>query len=360
MHSLKKIIIVALFFTFSPQILVAKPHNHPEITEINDVLKFHQKDYLKIKDRYKINIKKRELFREDQKQFINSNNLAPIIDVIFLNDRIKIKDINLLIDFAKDIQTSGFEFVQLKKRLYSYIDKDMPAFSALKKAIQKEGDMAWREEQRSGLSPFDPMVETINQLKLSRDDHNKVLKVYAVCLKPWRDEHYRSSRLEPVIGQRQNRYPAPRHAEQNISVRTSPSRKSTNQVKAYRYLTQEAAAIADEITMSVAEKVAMSKCVAEQSLTYVPPMHNPIKALNKMRQAQTHSPEHAFFGHEGVCTNFSGLLYNFGRALGLENNLFLARNGVHTYVEVEIDDEWYHSHAFNSCDLIHFAYSDSY
>jgi hypothetical protein len=353
-----KSIFIALIFTGFSGTLLAISHNHPDIVVIDDLVEFHMQDYKKIKKLYDRDIRKEALFTEDQLYNINHHNLTPIIDELLGHPKLKIPSIELLVDFALDIKISGFNLEELENRLYANLEKGLPLFSALSKAIEKTGDSQWRELQKRSLDPQEQLVIEINALKLKADEYKKVLDIYAVCIKPWKNQEYRSTRLQPKICAPSDDYAAPRHDGQHVTIRTKASTKRNDRVTAYHQLAQEGALVADDLNLSVAERVMMAKCVAEQSLTFFTPSHSPLKALKKIRHAQTHSPEHAFFGHEGVCTNFSGLSYNFSRELSLENHVFLARKGMHTFLEIEIDGEWFHSHPFNGtnkgCDLIRF------
>lgn len=340
-------------------VLIAETHDHPIPSSIEDVFQFHHNGASKIKDRYGVNINKTNFFSDEEKTTINNQEKYIIIDQLLLHEYIKLRKKELLIDFTESIQVSGYSFNRLEEHIIKYIKKGSTPFAALTKAIQRLQDEEWYKKQLNSLSHNDPLMENIEQLKLPIDDHDKVRHIYAICINSWRNEENRNNRLKPKICDPVDDYRKPRHRRHPATVRTRSSSHPSEQTQAYTFLVTEAASVADDLSLSTAERVVMAKCVAEKSLRFFEPVKSPVKSLLKLRQAQTRSPEHEFFAHQGVCLNFAGIAYNLSRELGLENHLYLANNNFHTYLEVEIDGTWYHSHPFNSsnkgCDLTRFG-----
>lgn len=341
------------------QSLHSETHRHALPASIDDVFQFHKNEASKIKNRYGININKHSFFSDEEKTTINNQNKYLLIDALLLHKYIKFRNKELLLSFIESIQVSGHSFEYLEKHIIKYIEKGFTPFAALNKAIQRREDAEWYKKQLNSLSHNDPLMNNINQLKLSSDDYDKVRHVYAICIHSWRDEEARNNRLKPKICDPISDYKKPRHRRHPAAVRTRSSSHPTEQTEAYTFLITEAASVADDLNLSTAERVVMAKCVAEKSLRFFEPMNNPVKSLLKLHQAQARSPEHEFFGHDGVCLNFAGIAYNLSRELGLEHHLYLANRNFHTYMEVEIGGTWYHSHPFNSsnkaCDLTRFG-----
>lgn len=357
-HLLRNKYIILLLFFFSQQLLAIK-HLHRTPKNINDVITFHFNDLDKITERYNVNMRDIALFNQEQKILINNEGLYELIDLLLLHDDIVLEEPKDLIEYARKIKASGYILTKLKKRIVRYQEKGMEVFPALDKAIEQEHLSEWYEHQKHTISHYDSFRVRINGLELKEADREKITNVYAMCVNPWRNEEYRLTKLAPkycdAIAQK---YTNPRHSSQNIDIRTKDGTRDTPRNHAYQILVEEARSMASELNMSAAERLVMSKCVAEKSLLFVEPRYNPMTSIKKIHAAHTKSPAHTFFSNHGVCTNFSALTFNFARKMGLENDIFLAERNMHTYIELKIDNKWYHSHPFNSsftgCDLIPF------
>jgi hypothetical protein len=191
---------------------------------------------------------------------------------------------------------------------------------------------------------------------LSEDDYKKVSHVYGVCISYLSDATERAF-MKPSVCDPMEKYPAPRHRLHGAVVRTTPSSDATARVLAYRRLVAEGRAVANQLSLDAFERVKMSKCVAEQALRFFKPQQHPVKSLSKMADMDIKSPEDAFFMHTGLCANFSAIAYNFASELGMKGRVFLAKKGLHVYVEFEIGANWYHMHPFNNqgrCDITKF------
>ncbi|USN50558.1 MAG: hypothetical protein H6731_09885 [Myxococcales bacterium] len=334
----------------------------PNYSSSSDTQVFHfaASEQGKIKKRYHKKIE--NLFDEQQLQLINNQNKHDIIKKLLLHEYIIFNEPQLVIDFADSIQGSGFSFIRLEKHLINYLKNGLTPFKALDKAINKLKNEEWTRKQHYNVNTGHTLLKNINELNLSLDDHDKIVHVYAVCINSWRDPENRQGRLKPKICEPVKHYKKPRHDKHAPKVRQSFSHNASKKSHAYNYLVQEAWSVAQDFGLSSAEKVVMIKCVAEKSLKFFEPLHSPLKSLSKIHKARTRSVENEFFSHSGVCLNFAGIAYNLGEKLGLENSIHLADRHLHSYLEVEIDGEWYHSHPFNSnhksCDLTRFGTID--
>ncbi len=349
---------IFFFYIFLCQQLFAIQHLHRTPQNINDVITFHFNDLKKIQKRYRIDIRKVSFFNQEQKAMINNEELFVLIDLLLLHDDIVLDSTEDLIEYARMIQASEYSLTKLRDRIIRYQERGFESLPALEKAIQQEQKAEWYLRQRDALSDYDALQIRINTLLLAPLDREKVLSVYAKCVNPWRNEEYRNTILAPKICDPLDNYKSPRHKSNPAKVRTKEGTRDTPRNRAYAILVEESAAMAESLNMNAAEKIVMAKCVAEQSLEFFVPSHNPLRTMEKLRAAQKSSPAHTFFSNHGVCTNFSALAYNFGRKMGLQGQLFLAERHLHTYLEINIDGKWYSSHPFNSmnkgCDLIPF------
>lgn len=329
-----------------------------QVTSLSDIKQFTEKELAGIKSRYAEYGDNQQLFSEDQFKTISEKQLAPIIKPLILHKKIKFSDTDSLVLFATQISDSRYTLAELKPRIIRYIRGGALIFQALEKAILREDLHVWKADKKQEIrKDKGPFIKKIAALNLTEADHDKVINAYAVCVASFRNADERQQHMQPKICNPTDDFPKPRHKNHSAKVRETPAGENTPRVMAYRELTKEAAAVAKEEQLSVFEKIFMAKCIAEQSLRFFTPARHPFKALGKTCAMNKKSPEEAFFMNNGVCGNFSGVAYNIANALGLKGQVFLAKNNVHVYLEFTADDEWYHTHPFNSkssCDINRF------
>lgn len=343
-------IILFISWMICPALLWASKIIPQEITSFD---RYEQKA---IKKRYKTQDK--ELFSKQQLDIINTEQLAPTIKEIILHNKIRLNEAQELIDFSQDVKDSGLSFVDLEPRIKRYIKNGDRVFSALNKAIERESFHQWKQIQINKVAnQYTDFVHSINELNLHAYDHKKIINTFATCVASFRDPVARNTIMKPKICDPIDDYEKPRHKNGNVTVCEIPALEETARVIAYRQLIIEAIKVADQEQLSAFERLRMAKCMAEQSLRFFVPSHHPIRALRKNRAMDKKSPEEAFFMTTGVCGNFSGIAYNIANAIGLKDQIFLATNKLHIYLEMTHDGNWYHAHPFNSksrCDLTRF------
>lgn len=319
---------------------------------------FSPKQAQKISQRYPECKNQSSIFTLGQRAIITEQGLSFFIDDLILHEDIVLGSFDDLIAFAQKISEAQMSFAELEPYIIKYIKKGEKAFVALEKAFKKIQYKRWRILQIQSLAKNDPLVNQIRALRLSKENEEKVFNIYGECVNPWRNHENREEMLKPKICSAIDEYTKPKHEKQKIKLRTTNHKHEDNTTIAWRVLTNEANIIAQENQLSIPEKIVMAKCVAEKSLRFFEPATHPFKALSKIHQAHNQAPEECFFSNQGVCTNFVALAYNFGLNLGLDGNIFVAERLMHTYLEINVNGEWYHSHPFNSafkgCDLIKF------
>lgn len=295
--------------------------------------------------------------KENDQQILNDNaslikTMNEIRDYPYL-----IKAMHDIVAFAQEVNDSGFSVGVLAPRIKKRLKAGDPIFSALRTAIRKERFHVWKlNRNKKVLDDKHLFVSWVSQQKFSDRDKKKLINAYAICIDSYRNDIDREW-LRPKVCERINEYKKPRHRRRNISVQEIPSSSSTLRVKSYRYLMEQAQQVAKEKKLTTFEKVAMAKCVAEQSLRFFLPAHHPIRAIGKLRDMKKKTPEDLFFMHSGMCGNFSALAYGVTLSLGLKGHMHLARKRFHIYLEFKEKGQWYHTHPFNSqtaCDIIKF------
>lgn len=340
--------------------LGAISHHHAPVLTAQEVVYYHQKKHArKLHHRYSINLDKNPLFSSSQIQQIDQNQLAPIIDRLILHKTIVLNSIDNLIDFAYETKRSSYDLDSLQARIEKYLSKGELIFSALYRAIDYQNNFFWRLAKINALKNNpDRLVNIINKFRLTEEEREKVHKIYAICLNPWRNSFDRQNRLKPKVCRATDDYQKPRHINAKVQQRTEPTEKISPLVIIYRLLMQEAYNIAEAEHLDDMEKIVMAKCVAEQSLKFYTPSEHPLKAIIENHAATSRAPESAIFYDEGICTSFSAITLNVAHRIGLKNQVVLAQNGMHFYLEIKIGAKWYHSHPFNSinktCDLIEY------
>ena len=262
-----------------------------------------------------------------------------------------------MIEFAEEITQSGLNFHDLEPRIKRYLEDGHLIFNALQKAIERERFHLWREDIIDrAINENGVFINSIKKMNLTANESYRVQKVYAVCIASFINPPDRKM-MEPKICGDIDDYKKPRHIRHPVSVRINHHSREAIHLMAYRSLLDEARRVADQYILNTFERVVMAKCIAEQSLRFIPPSHNPFKALHKHHLLEKKAPEDAFFMNTGVCSNFSGIAYNAALELGLSGKIHLAKHGVHVYLEFRDRGEWFHAHPFNSkskCDITRF------
>jgi len=327
------------------------------LTHLDDIRALNQNERVELEKRYKEYSSNRELFSEAQFQSIEKNKLGPVIALLILHPKILLEEPQDIVEFAQTIIDSGYTFVQLERRILKGISEKLTAFHALAEAIEKEDAHQWRKNQVEKVKQEKgSFVQAIEKLNLSREDSEKVVHVYGACMAFYSNKSERQF-ATPSVCDPMQKYPTPRHEKHSASVRTSKCGKETPQVLAYRALAAEALNLAKTLSLDDFERIKMSKCVAEQSLRFFKYQDHLLRSVCKTVDLDTKSPEEAFFMHSGLCANFSGIAFNFARELDMKGRVFLAKKGMHTYLEFESNKSWYHMHAFNNqtrCDITRF------
>jgi hypothetical protein len=305
---------------------------------------------------------KSEFFTREEEREILSNKLEPLINSLIFHKDIILPSAENILAFARAILESGHSFKALEEHIVYFIQqrKEVP-FTALEKAVDRLERQLWKHVQLLKTNhENDDFINNLKILKLEEEDHNKLVKINSYCVKPFGNKNDRQRFLTPKICKPDTDYPKPRHEKKPLSMHNERSEKTfSNKRAAYELFLVHAADVAKTEELSIFEKMLMAKCVAEQALRFFEPLHHPLKALSKSRNMSLRSPEHEFFAHSGVCSNFAGIAYNVSQALFLHNRVFLARKGFHVYLEFkDYDNKWYHMHPFNSankdCDMMRF------
>lgn len=318
-----------------------------------------KKELSAIRSRYNL-IPYQELFSPQQQEIISAEHLAPILAELVLHRSIKLEDSDDLIDYAKTIASSGFLFSDLEARIIHNQNSrhNRGVFDALTKAIDKERYHRWKiQAVRSVAEENGDFIKAITEARLSKFDRKKLITVYATCIAPYRNEEDRNTIMKPKICDSRDNYPAPRHERSHLNVRETPAHNSTPRVLAYRLMIDEAKRISTDHKLNNFEKIVMAKCISERALRYFVPMHHPLRALRRTLIIDNKAPEKAFFMHDGVCTNFASQAHHVLGQLDLKDQIFLASQGIHVFLEFVDQDQWYHIHPFNRrsrCDVIRY------
>lgn len=337
-------------------VLLSATHLNAQ-THLDDMRALNQNERTELAKRYKEYSNNHELFSEEQFQSIAKSKLGPIIALLILHPKIVLNEASDLIEFAQTIVESGYTFAQLERRILKGISEELTPFHALAEAIEKEDAHQWRKNQVEKVKQEKgAFVQSIEKLNLSNEDRDKVVHVYGACMAFYADKSAREF-MTPSVCDPMEIYQKPRHEKHAAFVRTSKSSKETPQVLAYRALAAQALYLANTFSLDDFERIKISKCVAEQSIRFFKYVDHPLRAVCKMHDLDSKSPEEAFFMHTGLCANFSGIAYNFANDLDMQGRVFIAKNGMHTYLEFESGKNWYHMHAFNNqtrCDITRF------
>lgn len=326
-------------------------------SSLSNIREFNKKERSALRSRYGGLGENLELFAKAQLVDIARNNLSPVIAKLILHKQIKLNDAQDVVDYAQEIAESGHEFFELEPRIIKYMDKGELAFGALSKAIARESFHQWRLAKiNEVVQEENAFVEQLKDMGLNKSDETRVIKVYATCVASFTKSADRE-RMAPKICGALDEYDKPRHVKYPVSVREKKSSQGVPRVWAYRHLIAAAQRVSEQYDLDTFEKIIMAKCIAEQSLRFLVPAHHPFKALHKTMILTSKSPEHAFFMDTGICSTFSSIAYVAANELGLKGNVFLAKRGVHVYLEFQANGEWYHTHPFNShssCDINRF------
>jgi len=296
-------------------------------------------------------------FTSEESVSILQNRLGGIIEKILATKKIVLPGNEQLIAFAIQIRDSGLTFAELEDRVVRYIGKDTPPFTALTRAIAREKFARFKTRRNQEvLNENGVFMRALNQLGLAAADRKKVENAFAMCIDSFRQPQNRR-RMQPAVCEPLNDYQTPRCHKTRVSVKEKKSLKPTNKSLAYSALVAEAKDVAEQEELDIFEKVMMAKCIADQSLRFFEPSAKPLRALKKTWAMNRKSPDEAFFMKSGVCGNFSGIAYNLGNELGLGNQIFLTKTGLHIYLEFRVGQTWYHTHPLSSmsdCDIIKF------
>lgn len=332
------------------------------LSSLNDIRDFNKKELHEIHGRYKECRHQTELFSIQQFKLIQKRNLVDTIGKIILHKDISLSTSQELIDFALQVADSKLSFDVIEPRIIKYLHKGEAVFSALKTAIFRAQFHIWKENNFKEVEKSNtPFMRSLRSLSLDQDAFRKVVNAYATCIVPFSEPELNKF-LRPTVCDPLEDYLRPRHTSDHVSVCQTPSDKNTDEVMAYRLLMKEARSTADGQNRNALERLVMAKCIAEQSLKFFTPSHHLLKSLNRLYMMEKKSPEEAFFLTSGICGNFSGMAYNIANEIGLLGHVFLAKKGVHVYLELEDHGLWYHAHPFNSksrCHLIFFKNTPS-
>jgi len=297
------------------------------------------------------------LFTLDQLDFIRQHNLGPTILELMSHKKLKVERNQELIDFALEITESGLTLRELESRLIRYTAKEIPIFTALRRAIKREHFSRWKTRRHLAVIKDDGLfMNTINQLALTKDEREKVVNTFAICIDSFTRADNRA-KMQPSMCEPIDEYKTPRHSKHRVHVKEKKSTAESPRNLSYLALVAAAQDVAQRSSLNVFEKVAMAKCVAEQSLRFFEPASHLFTALRKTCAMDWLAPHEAFFMESGVCGNFAGIAYNFANELGLRNQIFLTKNGFHIYLEFTDGMNWYHTHPLNtasSCDITKF------
>lgn len=326
-------------------------------TRLQDIRVLNEIEKAELAKRYKEYSSNPELFSEAQFQSIEAQKLGPVIAILILHPQIKLDEAQDVVEFAQTIIESSYSFAQLERRILKGVSEKETAFHALAEAIEKEDAHQWRKNQVAKVKEEKGLfLQAIEKLNLSKEETEKVIHVYGACMAFYKNKEDREF-ATPSICDPMQKYPAPRHEKHPGSVRTKKSGKETPQILAYRALAAEALNLANTYSLTDFEKIKMSKCVAEQAIRFFKYQDHLLRSVCKTIDLDTKSPEEAFFMHTGLCANFSGIAYNFALDLDMKGRVFIAKKGMHTYLEFESNHNWFHMHAFNNqtrCDITRF------
>jgi hypothetical protein len=273
--------------------------------------------------------------------------------------KLKILDSQSLEDLAIELLSSRFQLHALELRLTRFLQNGDLPFAALEKAISAEETEQWHMSQLKRLSAEpDSVVTQLQKLTLKPLEKQSAQRVYALCIEPLKYHALRLERFSPRICSPTDSYNHTRHESDSVNIRTKPSHKNNDRVKAYNILVQAGKDIIESKKLEDLEILLMAKCIAEKSLKFKVPIKYPIKACHESLKAPLRSPESALFQGEGVCSNISGVAYNMAKALGFKGPIFFARHHLHVFLETHVKGEWLHFHPLasyaNSCDFVRF------
>lgn len=292
----------------------------------------------------------------------NRQSRADLMRSLNAHKTIKFEDQEDVADFASQIEDSGFTFKVLEPRIVRYMAKGDVLFTALDHAITRERFHQWHEDivARTTIKSG-RYVRTVEQMNLSTTEKERLINVYATCIASFTNNYDRKF-IEPEVCDASDDYLEPRHIKYPVSAREHSQDLKTDQLFAYRSMINEAQMVVEEHELGTFQRIAMAKCISEQSLRFFKPSQHVLKAWHKHRLLSSRAPERSFFMNTGVCSNFSGIAYNAAIALGLKDKVHLAKKGVHVYLEFEEDGQWFHTHPFNSkskCDITRFSKGDA-
>jgi hypothetical protein len=345
------LLTLSIFFSLFSSTICSKENDK------NRALNFTAKEKKSIRARQAFLKKDAEWFTDEEQAALAARGDDEIIRALLLNEALEFEDKDDVIDFAKMIADSGFAYASLEPRFTRYLRKDELLFTALRKAIEREGFHRWHEDIVMRVKTSDDsFVQEIDRMLIAAKEKQRVLNVYATCIASFANPVDRAL-MRPNICDASDDYRTPRHQKHPVSLRSMSELNESAHFRTYRRLIDAAIATATDMNLSTFERVAMAKCIAEQSLRFFFPSSQPVKALHKHRQLSRKAPEEAFFMRTGVCSNFSGISKNVSDELGLAGKIHLAKKGVHVYLEFEEQGEWFHTHPFNSksqCDIMRF------
>lgn len=340
--------IILLLFAFA--LAFQAPVSWAMQTSQTFALDFSKSKTKSIKSRYKGKIEDKQfIFSETNLEYIASYNLAPLIKKLILHNTIRFEDLDDVLSFASTISESTFDFEQLEHSIVRRLKKGDPVFTALDHAIQRAQTHQWHIEIVERVThENDDFVTQVNLYPLSDNDKKRVIKVYGSCIASFADETYREYIRFKKACDGVDEFKRPRHERYPVTARTSSDDHASTRSDVYKLLMDKASSVANELDLSVFDRVIMAKCIAEQSLHFFPYTHHPLKALYKSRLVSRRSPEQTFFMRTGICSNFSAIAYNAALALGLEGKIYLTRRYEHVYLEFNVGGEWFHAHPFDS------------
>lgn len=325
--------------------------------QLDDIRRFSPREKAALIHRYPECQNNLEFFTPEQFERIEKQKLAPALGELLLHPKIRLGDVDLVLDLAQMVVESTLGFAAIETRMLRYMKHDLLPFAAAKKAIERERYHQHKAEQIAQLklrpSPF---VKRINAMSLKSAEKDKLIGSYALCVMPYWEEAERSA-LRPKVCEPIKGYEHIRHTAVRIPVRKSQESMVNDHAHAYRSLVEEMQKTADWNQLDTFERMKMAKCVSEESMVFFYPNDQPFKTLKKLINMGTKPPEEAFFMQSGICGNFGALIYSLAEALGLSDRVFLTQKGIHMFLEFEASGEWYHLHPFNSqgdCDAIRF------
>lgn len=257
-------------------------------------------------------------------------------------------DEQTLLLILQQIQAEELSINNLRVRIERYCARGILPVQAVERAIAMEQKNRFRKENlEEVIEQNGDFVQRIKMLNMDFDAERKVIKAYAYCVHPLKKSSNRRM-LAPRIGDPVNGYTTPRHKDSPSSWRTSKAREINEHIVAYRIFMAKSQAIAEDLELSDMERVIMAKCISEQALRFFKPTGHPLTAIKESARLYTRSPERAFFKERGVCNNFCAITFNIAQDLGVGQNLRLAHRHFHSYLELKVGKQWYHTHPFSS------------